>query len=162
MQTLHVVDEHVTDVGLGLGNRRRRPPLRPHTAVRTSEGPRTRPRPEQGCLRPGAASTHGNVGRPTHRDPADGPPAPCDDRGANASELVLQVPRVAVAALRGKFSPLEKAHEMAHFLRMAFIGASSGAAFFFMARRRFMPLRMPTKMQLINGQSPTARELNII
>ena len=30
---------------------------------------------------------------------------------------------------------------MAHFLRMAFIGASSGAAFFFMARR-FMPLRM--------------------
>ena len=39
---------------------------------------------------------------------------------------------------------------MAHFLRMAFIGASSsGAAFFFMARRRFMaiaffmPLRMP-------------------
>ena len=69
---------------------------------------------------------------------------------------------MAVAALRGKFSPLEKAHEMAHFLRMAFIGASSGAAFFFMARRRFMPLRMPTKMQLINGQSPIARELNII
>ena len=130
--------------------------------MRTSEGPRTRPRPEQGRLRPGAASTHGNVGRPTHRDPADGPPAPCDDRGANASELVLQATRVAVAALRGKFSPLEKAHEMAHFLRMAFIGASSGAAFFFMARRRFMPLRMPTKMQLINGQSPTARELNII
>ena len=42
------------------------------------------------------------------------------------------------AALRGKFSTLEMAYEMAHFLRMAFIGASSGAAFFFMARRRFM------------------------
>ena len=80
MQTLHVVDEHVSDVGLGLGNRRRRPPLRPHTAVRTSEGPRTRPPPEQGRLRPGAASTHGNVGRPTHRNPADGPPASCDLR----------------------------------------------------------------------------------
>ena len=66
------------------------------------------------------------------------------------------------AALRGKFSTLEMTYEMAHFLRMAFIGASSGAAFFFMARRRFMPLRMPTKMQLINGQSPIARELNII
>ena len=53
------------------------------------------------------------------------------------------------AALRGKFSTLEMTYEMAHFLRMAFIGASSGAAFFFMARRRFMaiaffmPLRMP-------------------
>ena len=40
-------------------------------------------------------------------------------------------------------------YEMAHFLRMAFIGASSsGAAVFFMARRFmaiafFMPLRMP-------------------
>ena len=62
------------------------------------------------------------------------------------------------AALRGKFSTLEMAYEMAHFLRMAFIGASSsGAAFFFMARRRFMaiaffiPLRMPTKVHL----SPT-------
>ena len=62
---------------------------------------------------------------------------------------------MAVAALRGKFSPLEKAHEMAHFLRMAFIGASSsGAAFFCMARRRFMaiaffiPLRMPTRVHL--------------
>ena len=57
------------------------------------------------------------------------------------------------AALRGKFSTLEMAYEMAHFLLMAFIGAaSSGAAFFFMARRRFMaiaffiPLRMPFTM----------------
>merc|ERR1719146_422230 len=66
-------------------------------------GSRTRPRPEQGRLRPGAASTHGNAGRPTHRKPANGPPAPCrsplhkaDDRGAHASELVLQAPHVAV------------------------------------------------------------------
>ena len=65
---------------------------------------------------------------------------PALDRGASASELVLQAPRVAVAALRGKFSPLENAHEMAHFLRMAFIGASSAAAaFFFLMARRLMP-----------------------
>ena len=104
MQILHV-DEHNSDVGLGLDNRRRRrPPFRPHTTVSAyKRGSRTRPRPEQGRLRPGAASTHGNAGRPTHRKPANGPPAPCrsplhkaDDRGASASELLLQAPHVAV------------------------------------------------------------------
>ena len=110
-----------------------------------------RPRPEQGRLRPGAASTHGNAGRPTHRKPANGPPAPCrsplhkaDDRGASASELVLQAPHVAVEepirgaprqVLAARYGPRK-----AHFLRMAFIGASSGAAaFFFLMARRFMP-----------------------
>ena len=73
-----------------------------------------------------------------------GRPRP-NDRGVNASELVLQAPRVAVdepirgaprQALAARSGPRK-----AHFLRMAFIGASSSAAaFFFRMARRFMAI----------------------
>merc|ERR1719183_3203904 len=44
--------------------------------IRTyKRGSRIRPRPEEGRLRPGAARTPGNAGHPTHRKPANGPPA---------------------------------------------------------------------------------------
>ena len=69
-----------------------------------------------------------------------------DDRGASASELVLQAPHVVIdEPIRGaspqSFVPFEvRTQEKAHFLRIAFIGASSAAAaFFFLMARRFMP-----------------------
>ena len=43
-----------------------------------------------------------------HRGPVDGPPAPCDDRGAKTKKLVLQAPRGAVGRIAGGVSPKPK------------------------------------------------------
>merc|ERR1719337_112281 len=97
-------------------------------------GSRIRPRPEEGRLRPGAASTPGNAGHPTHRKPANGPPARPSGLARGRRRTDSRRFAAKIRALRGE-DPRQ-----AHFLRIAFIGASSAAAaFFFLMARRFIP-----------------------
>ena len=152
MQILHVVDKHDSDVGLGLNNRRRRPPFRPHTTVNAySEGPEHARAPTRVASAqappaltemqdaPHTESQRTGRRRPAVRRPTrptTGEPAPQNwsNRAPRVAvdEPIRGAPRQALAARSGP--------RKAYFLRMAFIGASSGAAaFFFLMARRFMP-----------------------